>query len=234
MDRGMGGMDRGMPQGIDRGMGQGMGQGMDRGGPGGGMDQRQRKGDKGGKGDFGGKGFGKDSKKGGGGGGFGGGCGGMDFGKGGCGMMDDGKGMGKGMPAGPPKDAKGLVRAAVSAQAVPGGRKDNDENTLFVGGLPDNMTNLEMYQMFSSFGPIAPRGATAMLDKESGKCTGIGFVNFMDPEAAAKATQALNYFALPDGTWLTVKKKGPPKSKGEGEGKGESKGKGKGKDGGGD
>lgn len=31
---------------------------------------------------------------------------------------------------------------------------------LFVGGLPPDTTNLEMYQIFSAFGPIAPRGAT--------------------------------------------------------------------------
>ena len=31
---------------------------------------------------------------------------------------------------------------------------------LFVGGLPPDTTSLEMYQIFSAFGPIAPRGAT--------------------------------------------------------------------------
>eukprot|EP00440_Ansanella_granifera_P031681 gb/GFBE01034388.1/.p1 GENE.gb/GFBE01034388.1/~~gb/GFBE01034388.1/.p1 ORF type:complete len:139 (+),score=54.60 gb/GFBE01034388.1/:1-417(+) len=137
----------------------------------------------------------------------------------------DGKGFGKGF--GKDKDAKGLVRAIVQSQAVPGGRWDNDENTLFVGGLPPDMTNLEMYQMFAPFGPIAPRGATAMLDKETGKCTGIGFVNYMDKEAAEKAIRSLNSFPFQDGTWLTVKKKGPPKNKGEGKGDGEGKGRGK-------
>jgi len=209
-----GGMDRRMQKGGDEpgagGMGGCMGQGMD---------QRRRKGEKGDMGGPGGsKGFGK------------GGCAGMEFGKGGYGMDD---GMGSGMPS-VPKDAKGLIREALSSQTVPGGRWDNDENTLFIGGLPSNMTSLDMYHMFSSFGPIAPRGATAMIDKEADKCTGIGFVNFMEPEAAQTATRALNGFPLPDGTWLTVKKKGPPKNKkdGEGEGKGKGRGKGKGKGGG--
>lgn len=209
----------GMPGGMDRrmqpreepgagGMGGCMGQGMD----------RRRKGEKGDMGAPGGsKGFGK------------GGCAGMEFGKGGYGMDD---GMGSGMPS-VPKDAKGLVREALSSQTVPGGRWDNDDNTLFIGGLPTNMTSLDMYHMFSSFGPVAPRGATAMIDKETDKCTGIGFVNFMEPEAAQTAIRALNGFPLPDGTWLTVKKKGPAKNKkdGEGEGKGKSRGKGKGKGG---
>jgi len=217
--RGLGGIGPdpgmvGMPPAMDRRM-----QKPDELGPGGmdasmakGMDRR-RKGEKGDIGGPGGsKGFGK------------GGCGGMDFGKGGYGMDD---GMGAGMPPAPPKDAKGLVREALSSQIVPGGRWDNDDNTLFIGGLPSNMTSLDMYHMFSSFGPIAPRGATAMIDKETDKCTGIGFINFMEADAAATAIKALNGFPLPDGTWLTIKKKGPPKAKKEGEG--ESKGKGKGR-----
>lgn len=214
-DRPMGGMDRPMARGGVHG---GMDHGMDRG-----LDRRMDHGRKGEKGDMGvfggGKGFGKDMKK--------GGCAGMELGKGGCGM-DDGSGMGAGIVV--PKDAKGLVRGALSTEAVPGGRWDNDESTLFVGGLPPDMTNLEMYHVFSPFGPVAPRGATAMIDKESGKCTGIGFVNFMQPDAAGKAIRALNGFPLADGTWLTVKKKGPSKKKeGESEGKGKGKGRGKSK-----
>eukprot|EP00930_Biecheleria_cincta_P063021 TRINITY_DN484_c1_g1_i1.p1 TRINITY_DN484_c1_g1~~TRINITY_DN484_c1_g1_i1.p1 ORF type:complete len:380 (+),score=72.95 TRINITY_DN484_c1_g1_i1:53-1192(+) len=215
MDRPMmGGVDLPMARSGDYG---GMDHGMDRG-----LDRRMDRGRKGEKGDMGvfggGKGFGKDMNK--------GGCAVMEFGKGGCGM-DDGTGHGAGI--GIPKDAKNLVRGALSSEAVPGGRWDNDENTLFVGGLPPDMDNLEMYHIFSPFGPVAPRGATAMIDKESGKCTGVGFVNFMQADAAGKAIRALNGFPLADGTWLTVKKKGPPKNKKEGEGEGKGKGKGKGK-----
>mmetsp|Transcript_55411 Transcript_55411/g.104013 ORF Transcript_55411/g.104013 Transcript_55411/m.104013 type:complete len:185 (-) Transcript_55411:143-697(-) len=147
----------------------------------------------------------------------------MDFGKG---YMDYGKGdfgfkgFGKGFVA--PKEAKGLVRSVVTSQAVPGGKWNNDDNTLFVGGLPPDTTNLEMYQIFSAFGPIAPRGATALLDKDTGKCTGIGFINYMTAEAAEKAIRSLNSFPFTDGTRLTVKKKGPPKREGKGEGKDKS------------
>ncbi|CAE7939927.1 Rbms3 [Symbiodinium sp. KB8] len=122
----------------------------------------------------------------------------MDYGKG---PMDPFKGFGKGgYPA--PKEAKGLVRSIVSSQVVPGtgGKWNNDENTLFVGGLPPDTTNLEMYQIFSAFGPIAPRGATALLDKDTGQCTGIGFINYMTAEAAEKAIRSLNSFPFTDGT----------------------------------
>ncbi|CAE7230620.1 gnt1 [Symbiodinium pilosum] len=147
---------------------------------------------------------------------YGRGGGGGDYGKGSYGKQE---------PPQAPKEAKGLLRTLLSNEAIPGGKWNNDDNTLFVGGLPEDMTNLEMYQIFAPFGPIAPRGATALLDKESGKCTGIGFVNFMEKDSAEKAIRILNGYAFLDGSWLTVKKKGPPKSKGEG--KSEEKGSGK-------
>merc|ERR1712014_107424 len=135
--------------------------------------------------------------------------------------MGDFKGFG-------PPDAKELVRAVVGMRAIPGAKWDSGEHTLFVGGLPDDMTSLEMYHLFAPFGPIAPRGATAMLDKETGKCTGIGFINYMDEESSLKAIRALDHFPTSDdGKKLTVKKKGPPKNKGEGKGEGKSKGEGK-------
>lgn len=151
-----------------------------------------------------------------------------DYGKG-TSYNDKGKGGKNDNTDGAPKEIKGLVRSIIQAQAMPDGR--SDESTIFVAGLPSDMTNLEMYQLFSAFGAIAPRGATALQDKETGKCTGIGFVNFIDSDSAQKAIRALNSFPFTDGSWLTVKKKGPPKSKPE-ESKGDGKGEqGKGKDG---
>ena len=110
------------------------------------------------------------------------------------------------------------------------------------------------------------QGGFSTLRQETGKCTGIGFVNFMEKDSAERAIRVLNSFPFmdlwlayrgcnarawsdhktrdrplqtphhpthrqggtcKDGSWLTVKKKGPPKSKGEkGEGKDE-KGSGK-------
>lgn len=120
------------------------------------------------------------------------------------------KGYGKGT-----KDAKGLVRGLLASNALPVTKWDNDENTLYVGGLPSDMTDLEMYVLFSPFGRIAPRGASARIDKDTGKCTGIGFVNYLESGAAEQAIRRLHGFPFPDGTWLTVKKKGPPKDKNE-------------------
>eukprot|EP00440_Ansanella_granifera_P027540 gb/GFBE01029916.1/.p1 GENE.gb/GFBE01029916.1/~~gb/GFBE01029916.1/.p1 ORF type:complete len:175 (+),score=44.55 gb/GFBE01029916.1/:1-525(+) len=144
---------------------------------------------------------------------------GMDgYGMGGYGKGFDMKGFGKGFGK-CEKDAKGLVRGLLQSGALPASKWDNDDNALFVSGLPPDMTDLEMYTIFASFGRIAPRGASARTDKETGKCTGIGFVNYLDGDAAHEAIKNLNGYPLPDGTWLTVKKKGPPKEKGAGKGK---------------
>jgi len=121
---------------------------------------------------------------------------------------DYSKGSGKGA-----KDAKGLVRGLLASNALPVTKWDNDDNTLYVGGLPSDMTDLEMYVLFSPFGRIAPRGASARIDKDTGKCTGIGFVNYLESGAAEQAIRRLHGFPFPDGTWLTVKKKGPPKER---------------------
>mmetsp|Transcript_139296 Transcript_139296/g.240736 ORF Transcript_139296/g.240736 Transcript_139296/m.240736 type:complete len:87 (-) Transcript_139296:37-297(-) len=65
-----------------------------------------------------------------------------------------------------------------------------------------------------------------MVNAQTGMCSSIGFVNFMDHTVAQTAIATLNGTMLPDGSFLTVKPKGPPKdpsAKGAG---------GKGKDGG--
>lgn len=126
----------------------------------------------------------------------------------------DAKGFGKGMMPGLyPKDAKTLVQHLAKSGTLPGGMKwENDDKTLFVGGLPENTTDLEMYQMFAPFGAIAPRGASARIDKEKGICTGIGFVNYLHSESAQAAINTLNRTQLSDGSFLSVKVKGPPKS----------------------
>jgi len=119
-----------------------------------------------------------------------------------------------------PKNIRDLVRSLVGQGKLPGGRKwENDENTLFVGGLPEDTTDLELYHIFSPFGAIATRGASARLDKESMRCTGIGFVNYLDSESAQTAIRTLHGTMMSDGSTLSVKVKGPskePKGKGKG------------------
>merc|ERR1719424_1761090 len=96
---------------------------------------------------------------------------------------------------------------------TPGGRWENDDKTIFVTGLPEDTTDLDMYKIFAPFGAIANNGASAMRDKEDkNKCAGVGFINYMEKGSSQAAIQALNGTIMPDG-WsrMQVKPKGAPK-----------------------
>eukprot|EP00927_Polykrikos_kofoidii_P054749 TRINITY_DN49123_c0_g1_i1.p1 TRINITY_DN49123_c0_g1~~TRINITY_DN49123_c0_g1_i1.p1 ORF type:complete len:236 (-),score=35.79 TRINITY_DN49123_c0_g1_i1:185-838(-) len=98
-----------------------------------------------------------------------------------------------------------LVNAICDSNALPGGSKySNDENTIFVSGLPKDTKDDHLYSIFTPFGAIAPRGVRAMLDNQQ-SCKGFGFVNFLDPKAAALAISTLNGTTLPCGTVMQVK-----------------------------
>lgn len=55
---------------------------------------------------------------------------------------------------------------------------------LFVGSLPYSTTDDELNELFASFGTIA--SARVIIDRESGRSKGFGFVEFED-DAAGKA-----------------------------------------------
>lgn len=111
-------------------------------------------------------------------------------------------------------DIRELVDGLTRAGALPGGtRYENDDNALFVGGLPHNTTDLDLYKIFSPFGAIAPKGIRAMLgDGGPGTCNGIAFVNFLSADATERALLTLSGTGLPDGSVLRVSRKAPPKN----------------------
>ena len=82
----------------------------------------------------------------------------------------------------------------------------NDENTLFIGNLPQDMTSENVYQIFSPFGPIAT--ASAQVDMNTGTCKGFGFVNYLDGTAAETAIAQLNGLDYGGQKPLLVKRKG--------------------------
>lgn len=129
------------------------------------------------------------------------------------GWDDKGKGKGKGK-----KGAKELIFRFGSDGILPGGGKwTNDENTLFVGGLPYDTTDTDLYCLFSPFGAIAPRGIKAMVDRNTSECTGVGFVNFLDAMAAQTAVQTLDGQLTPTGHPLRVSIKISKKDQGWGD-----------------
>ncbi len=61
---------------------------------------------------------------------------------------------------------------------------------LFVAGLPYDVDNQELQQIFEEFGTVT--SAKVILDKETQKSRGFGFVEMSDSEEAKKAIANLN------------------------------------------
>merc|ERR1712039_986187 len=129
--------------------------------------------------------------------------------------MGKGKGKGKGKGGG----IRDLKMSLQNSGALPGGKWANDENALFVGGLPSDTTWADLYEIFAPFGAIPSGGGKAMTD-DFGSCKGIGFVNFTDQSVAQTAIMSLNGATMPDGTTLKVSTKQPSKGGDGGKGKG--------------
>mmetsp|Transcript_17101 Transcript_17101/g.43012 ORF Transcript_17101/g.43012 Transcript_17101/m.43012 type:complete len:212 (-) Transcript_17101:121-756(-) len=145
-----------------------------------------------------------------------------------------GGGTGKGRPLGGGKGPGGgkggkgsgniavLKKGLQYAGVLPGGKWTNDENALFIGGLPTDTTDGDLYEIFAPFGAIPTRGVRAMTNPD-GTCKGIGFINFLENASAQNAIATLNGTMMPDGTALKVSIKAVSKGPGKGEGKGEGK-----------
>eukprot|EP00928_Gymnodinium_smaydae_P044946 TRINITY_DN2_c0_g1_i1.p1 TRINITY_DN2_c0_g1~~TRINITY_DN2_c0_g1_i1.p1 ORF type:complete len:475 (+),score=124.34 TRINITY_DN2_c0_g1_i1:67-1491(+) len=129
------------------------------------------------------------------------GKGGYDGGKG---KYDGGKGYDYGWESGASGcSIKMLVEGLFASGAMPGEKKQNSENTLFVGGLPYDTTDGDMYKLFSPFGAIEAFGVRAM-PGDMNPCRGFGFVSFQDSTAAQVAINTLNGKTTPDGKELKV------------------------------
>lgn len=150
----------------------------------------------------------------------GGGKGSLD-GKGGCkgNQMMGGKG-GKGG-----NGIQEILDGLLAVGAFPGGNgyQNNDQACLYVCGLPPDTTDFHFYRIFSPFGSIAPKGIRVMLNEE-GACKGIGFVNFLEAQAAHNAISILDGCELPDGTLMKVSIKQAKDGKGFSGGKGPGQG----------
>jgi len=94
-----------------------------------------------------------------------------------------------------------------SGRLLGGGNKEWDPaGELFVGSLPPDMTDQDMYEIFSTFGAIPVRGVKAMKLKD-GVGTGVGYVNFINPAHAQLAISYLNGHMMPNGKTLQVRLK---------------------------
>src|SRR5687767_5533990 len=74
-------------------------------------------------------------------------------------------------------------------------------NKLFVGNLSFNTTENDLQDTFAAHGTVLE--ANLMMDRETGRARGFGFVTMSTPEEAANAITALNGASI-DGRALTV------------------------------
>lgn len=125
---------------------------------------------------------------------------------------------------GEPRDIGGRSGPPMSFGGPPGRRgppppRPDDELPpeckLYVGGLPPSADDALLHQEFARFGHIV--SVRIIVDRDTGRPRGYGFVNFADPEAARAAQQAMSgYTGLEGGRPLIVRssglERGPPRA----------------------
>jgi RNA recognition motif-containing protein len=74
-------------------------------------------------------------------------------------------------------------------------------NKLYVGNLSYNTTENDLQDAFAAHGTVTE--ANLMMDRDTGRPRGFGFVTMSSPEEAQKAMEALNGKSI-DGRALTV------------------------------
>jgi len=72
--------------------------------------------------------------------------------------------------------------------------KGPDGANLFIFHIPNHFTNLDMYQLFCPYGNLL--SVRIMVEKDTGRSRGFGFVSYDNPESAALAIKELNGFAI--------------------------------------
>src|SRR6187549_2679009 len=68
--------------------------------------------------------------------------------------------------------------------------KHHMSNKLFVGNLSFNTTENDLQDAFAAFGTVTE--ANLMMDRETGRARGFGFITMSTPEEAQKAIEGLN------------------------------------------
>ena len=103
-------------------------------------------------------------------------------------------------------------------------------NKLFVGNLSFNTTETDLQSLFGAHGTVTE--TNLMMDRETGRPRGFGFITMSSPDEAQKAIEALNGKEV-DGRALTVNVAKPREERPGGGGGGGGRGYGGGGGGGG-
>lgn len=73
---------------------------------------------------------------------------------------------------------------------------DNERTSLYIRNLPHEVDELRLYELFGHFGGI--RSVKRLPDRDGRSRGGVGFVNFVDYNDAARATAEMNNFTIDD------------------------------------
>jgi CUG-BP- and ETR3-like factor len=72
--------------------------------------------------------------------------------------------------------------------------KGPDGANLFIFHIPNHFTNIDMYQLFCVYGNLL--SVRIMVERDTGRSRGFGFVSYDAPESAALAIKELNGFSV--------------------------------------
>lgn len=72
--------------------------------------------------------------------------------------------------------------------------KGPDGANLFIFHIPNHFTNYDMYELFKVYGYLL--SVRIMVEKDTGRSRGFGFVSYDNPESAARAIKDLNGFVI--------------------------------------
>lgn len=61
---------------------------------------------------------------------------------------------------------------------------------LYIGNLPWSVNDAKLAELFSKYNSVV--SATVIMDRQTGRSRGFGFVEISDPEEAAKAISEMN------------------------------------------
>jgi RNA recognition motif-containing protein len=86
-------------------------------------------------------------------------------------------------------------------------------NKLYVGNLSFDVTDSELRKLFETYGPV--QSAQVIMDRDTGRSKGFGFVEMKSAEDAKAATTALNGHQI-GGRALTVNEARPKTEGGRG------------------
>jgi RNA-binding protein Musashi len=74
-------------------------------------------------------------------------------------------------------------------RAVPRDEQDKTEK-IFVGGIPQEITEADFHEFFSQFGRVVD--ANLMMDRNTGRPRGFGFITFENKDGVQKALAVRN------------------------------------------